>query len=534
MKILKTLVKKQMLELNKFYFMDAKTGKRRSKGSTIGVISVFVVLFAIIGFMFFEVGAMLVKPLYQSGLTWLYFVIMMGVSILMGVFGSVFNTYASLYKVKDNDLLLAMPIPTRYILFARLLGVYLMGLLYSALVFVPTLIAYFVYCYPSFANVVLSIWLAVLVTIFVFSLSAILGYFVAKISSKLKNKSIVTVIVSLVFFAIYYVFYFYAGEMIGSMVANGEVVAGNIKAYAYPIYALGKMVDGDWLSILLTTGIILAIFAVVCIVLSKSFLKIVTSNRGEKLSKTKDKVIRKKSVSASLLGREFKHFFSSAAYMLNCGFGTFFLLAGIVFVAIKFESFGFYAEQMNLIVNNISPLMVLAAVMMLSSMNDLTAPSISIEGKNLWIVQSLPVSMWQVIKAKIGMHLILTLPLSLVVGAMMSIAFKIGVLEMILVLVSIAAFVVLQAGYGMLLNLKFPNLKWQSESIAVKQGISVFLAIFGVWGYIAVLAVMFYFLINVVSSTIFIAIVLALNVVLSVWIYHYLKTKGAKILERLE
>ena len=53
-----------------------------------------------------------------------------------------FNTYAGLYLPKDNDLLLSMPIPVSVLVAARLLGVYLMGLLYSAIVILPAIIVY--------------------------------------------------------------------------------------------------------------------------------------------------------------------------------------------------------------------------------------------------------------------------------------------------------------------------------------------------------------------------------------------------------
>ena len=43
-----------------------------------------------------------------------------------------------------------------------------------------------------------------------------------------------------------------------------------------------------------------------------------------------------------------------------------------------------------------------------ASMNDMTAPSVSLEGKSLWLMQSLPVTPWQVLKAKLSMQIILT------------------------------------------------------------------------------------------------------------------------------
>lgn len=64
------------------------------------------------------------------------------ISVLLGAFGSVFNTYAGVYLPKDNDLLLSMPIPVSALVGARLAGVYLMGFLYSAVVILPAVLVY--------------------------------------------------------------------------------------------------------------------------------------------------------------------------------------------------------------------------------------------------------------------------------------------------------------------------------------------------------------------------------------------------------
>ena len=42
-----------------------------------------------------------------------------------------------------------------------------------------------------------------------------------------------------------------------------------------------------------------------------------------------------------------------------------------------------------------APLLLAGAICMLASMNDITAPSVSLEGKSLWLLQSLPVTPWQ-------------------------------------------------------------------------------------------------------------------------------------------
>ena len=58
--------------------------------------------------------------------------------------------------------------------------------------------------------------------------------------------------------------------------------------------------------------------------------------------------------------------------------------------------------------NFLVPLLLIAAVCLLASMNDMAAPSVSLEGKSLWLAQSLPVKPWQVLRAKLAVHLTLT------------------------------------------------------------------------------------------------------------------------------
>ena len=141
--MVKLLLKKQLSEIFRSYFYDAKKNKPRSKASTVSLIVLYVLLMVgVIGGMFtlFSIG--LCAPLHEAGLDWLYFTLFALVGVLMGVFGSVFNTFSGLYQAKDNDLLLSLPIPVRAILASRLLGVYLMGLMFSGVILLPCVIVY--------------------------------------------------------------------------------------------------------------------------------------------------------------------------------------------------------------------------------------------------------------------------------------------------------------------------------------------------------------------------------------------------------
>ena len=174
--MLKVLLKKQLGEIFRSYFYDAKKNRARSKAATAAYIVLFVgLMVGVLGGMFTYLSLAICRPLMAVGMDWLYFALLGGLSVLLGVFGSVFNTFSSLYLAKDNDLLLSMPIPVPVIMASRLLSVYLMGLMYSGVILLPAVIVYWIVGSASVGAIVGSLLLLVLVSIFVLTLSCALG-----------------------------------------------------------------------------------------------------------------------------------------------------------------------------------------------------------------------------------------------------------------------------------------------------------------------------------------------------------------------
>ena len=275
--MLKILLKKQLLEINRGFFYDQKKGRRRSRASSAAMIIAYILLMVgILGGMFTFLASQLCTPLVQAGMGWLYFTLCSLVAVALGVFGSVFNTYAGLYLAKDNDLLLSLPIPVRLVLAARMLGVYLMGLMYSGVVLIPAIAVYFCTVAQTAASVLGCVLLLVLITIFVLFLSCLLGWVVAKISLKLKNRSFAAVFLSLVLFGAYYFVGFKAQTWIRELVENAAVYGAAIRGRVYPLYLLGRVGEGDGFAMLVVSAVVLGLFALTCIVLARSFLRIAT------------------------------------------------------------------------------------------------------------------------------------------------------------------------------------------------------------------------------------------------------------------
>ena len=58
------------------------------------------------------------------------------------------------------------------------------------------------------------------------------------------------------------------------------------------------------------------------------------------------------------------------------------------------------------------PIFAVAIICMMISMNQISAPSISLEGKNIWILQSLPIDTKEILNAKLNLHTALNAPVA--------------------------------------------------------------------------------------------------------------------------
>lgn len=534
--MIKILLKKQLSEIFRGYLYNQKKNKARSKAAVAAYIVMFVILMVVVlGGLFTFLAVSLCGPIAAAGADWLYFSIVGLIAIALGAFGSVFNTYSGLYLSKDNDLLLSMPIMPSTIMVSRLLGVYLMGLMYSGIVMIPAVIVYLAVVSFSIKSIIGGILLTFLVSVFVLTLSAALGWVVAKISLKLKNKSFIAVLASLVFVALYYVVYFKAQEIISDLTANALMYGDKIKDTAYPLYMFGKAGTGDAVALLIVAAVVAVLFAAMWKLLSGSFMKIATAVPGGKKKQYKSGKMQKGSIKSALLKKEFARFTGSPSYMLNCGFGILLLPVFGVFMIIKGrEMFGIFTEALGL--GNDAVLYLAAAIVcFISTMNDMAAPSVSLEGKSLWILQSAPISPWQAIKAKILLQIILTgVPATLCMFCLLA-AFPFSAVQFVLSLMIVLSCTVFLSLLSLFFGLKFPNTNWTSEIIPVKQGAAVMLSLLlgfvfaaavGVGGFI--LTVMCKFTFELTAC-----LAVAFTAALSLVLYFWLKKRGSEIFAAL-
>ena len=97
---------------------------------------------------------------------------------------------------------------------------------------------------------------------------------VAQISRKLRNKSLITVLISLIFIGAYYFFYAKAQSLMQDLIANADSYGAKIRGAAYPLYLLGRMGVGDPVALLVwIAGTALVLFLTLYII-ARGFIRL--------------------------------------------------------------------------------------------------------------------------------------------------------------------------------------------------------------------------------------------------------------------
>lgn len=532
--MIKVLLKKQLKETASFLFTDRKNRCRKSAAK----IAFFALLMAFIGlslgvtfYMFFRELAF---ALSGTGAKWFYFTTVGLVTIFIGTIGNVFNVNSALYLAKDNEFLLAMPIKPSAILFARIAGIWVYSLLYELIVFLPALIAWQVVASFSAVTFLMQICVLFLISLFVMALSLGLGYIVAKISVKLKNKSVVSVIVSVAFIVVFYYFYFRATTLLNEFLANASEISGKFKAI-YPLYALGFAAVGDGLSLLAVFGINSALFTLCYFILAKSFAKIAIDKKSG-VKAEKNKGYRSIGLNRALIKREAKRFVSSSTYMLNGGIGVLFIpaafVAAVIYSGDIIQLSAALSAETGILGN---PLALVVALLfgVTSTMIAISAPSVSLEGKGLWIIRSLPVPAKKVIGAKFAFHaLVAGIPMAIFAAATV-IALKIPLLPAMLAVAFPVIAVMFVDATGLYLDVKSPNLNWTSQNVPIKQNSSVMVISLGGMGVFAVFCALFFAVKGFMSPTAYLAALTAVLAAACAFMTYRLFGKGVKAFETL-
>ncbi|MBQ6430898.1 MAG: hypothetical protein IJJ99_03360 [Oscillospiraceae bacterium] len=521
----------------------SRTTARRKNGK--GMLVLFAVLMVycggVFGFLFYHMFGFMaetIAPVQQYH--WFYFAMIGLSSFGISFFFTAFTAKSELFEATDNELLLSMPIPPRTILLSRMAILLGIEYLISLLVMVPAGIAWFAKAGLNVAQLALYIVGSVFLPLIAASVACLVGWLLARLTARARNKTLVTMIFSLVFLAIYFFVYFNAQKYITLLMQHYQSVADGMMNWGFLFCWYGKgIAEPNWLLFLLVAALALAVFAAAFGLLGKGFLK-VSSSENLKKRKTGELELRSGKLSSALLRKEFKRFTSSALYMLNCGLGLILAVVAAVALVIKADAVRDLLTQVRVLglpLTDLDFALILALLTSLfCSMNVLTAPSISLEGKNLWILRSSPIPANAILAAKLKLHVYLCAGPTLCLSAAAGIVLRADVPGWIILLLVPQMFVLLSGTFGLMMNLCFPKLDWVNEAVPIKQSASVLLTMLPMMAYTAAVTIGFVVLVLMKQSlpaTTFLLIALGVAVVWLLFSVLWLWKSGAKRFEKL-
>ncbi len=461
-------------------------GLRRSGTGKPGRFVLMGILYAFVAVMLLGYCYMLAMGLGVLGLARLIPLYALTISSLVTIFFTFLKANGSLFGCRDHELITALPVPTWTVITSRFAVLYLFNFVFSLGVMGVMGAAYIPYAAGPLPWIfwVGGILLGSLIPTTVASIAAAL---VAAVSSRFRYSNAVYILLTLVMVMGILVFSFRLGGMdesqlnAGTIAALGDQLALVLTRLYPPAAWFGAAVcESDAAAFGAFAGSSILLYLVFAAVLSVFYQKIqdgLTARRTTRAYKMGR--LKGRSALGALYHKEWKSFTSSAVYVTNMGVGV--LMSVAAAAAVCFlgpDSIMGSLEGLAGAEAYIGRILLYLPVVILP-MSNTACVSLSLEGRQLWIIQSAPVALRDIFLSKILVNMTIGLP-----GAALSCLFLfIGLgtepADAAAIFLLSASAVCLTSVSGVWINLKFPRYQWENQTQIVKQSAASMCGILG-------------------------------------------------------
>lgn len=275
------LLKMELLESFSWAYRDRKTGEKRAAWMTIFFLTLYALAFSWLMFTFYKMGKALCLPMIAQDLEWLFFVLMGLLSIQVVGLTNTFHAYSALKRLKEESALPDSKKAIGSMLLAKFAGTYVMGLFYSLVFMIPGVIVHLQFARPNFIGFIFTLFVPVLSGLLTLVISMLLAWLVYVISSKIRNKNLLTVFLSVCLTVGYYVLYERSQTIFEMVLDNASQVALWTKRLAYPFYQMGLGAQGSILPMVIFCGLVFLIVSMAGFLLWVFYRKDVLKRKAE-------------------------------------------------------------------------------------------------------------------------------------------------------------------------------------------------------------------------------------------------------------
>ncbi len=473
---------------NLFGINEMRYTKDKKKKATFALLAVAYLLVTLMvagyigsmtyAFHFLELGEII--PMY------LYTIISLVMLVL-----SFFKAGSVLFSMKSYDIMVSLPVNKSAILISRFVTMYVTNLLFALVVMLPGLAVHIYFAKPGLSFYLISIPVVLFAPLLPLTVSSILGALIKGISSRMKRKSLVEVLLTMTLVII---------VMIGSISMGEQAETTDIEVIkellSLVTVELGKIfppalwyhnaLSGNLLQLLLLLFLPALIFFAFVWILSKKFQEICTGlNATYAKNNYKLENLKADHVLMSLFKKEMKLYFSSSLYVTNTiiGYILALLLAGFIGV-MGVDALAEFLEASAFVplLRQILPFILTMPLCMTGA----SSCAISMEGKTFWQLQVLPIRAKDVYNGKLLWNLALATPFYLVSVVLLIFGARPDLMTALHYILIPLVYLLFTIVLGLASNLRFPVFNWDNEARVVKQSAAVLVSM--LVGIIAVLA----------------------------------------------
>ena len=492
-----------------------------------------IILGALILLLFSGVINSLLFSLFNNTNYYYFYPIILSISVSsLTFFSAIYRTKGTMFSLKDKDNLTPLPIKKGTIVATKIVLVYLEELIFSAFIFLPCL---FLYSTNDYAFIFYGLVLMLTLPMISLLLAFIVGFILQLLTIRFNW---------LRYFgtAIYFIFivamcttsvWFNSGNStnidVSGMQNYQETFPFN---FLYSIY-----VEHSILTLFIYLLCAVVSFGLVILLYASCYDKFYEAmNYVGKKPKFKKENIKTGNSFLTIVKNDLKHLANEQMFLISAILPGF--LAGFLLIILNYSlvssisEVGASKEEVEQVILMVRNCLLFSAYFFLG-MAAYTSLSITLEGKNFWIIKTLPIKTKTYLGAKLLENQVLEGPIMFILSIILIMLNNYDISLSIFLIIGAQVFIFSMGCLGLLANLKYPRLVWSNYKQVKNSAANTLTCLLGmlIGLIVSVSGVVLYILINL---TLAIAVASAIIIVLALVLFFLLKTKGPRLYAKIE
>ena len=517
MQNLKILLKYDLLKL-----LNIFRGKKREKSIYVGIFALVLSGLGILALYTIQAWSMF-QGLAPLGLAKVCLFHGFMVAIILLFVLAIMRSVAT-KKQGDSELLMSLPLRKSEIVLSKTFSKYAMDFAFSFALILPFFVLYQIYEGFDILQLLSTLVLVFILPLFSVGVSYVFSFIITRVFNRSKYsdmlKSLTATILMIVVLALLF---------------TKTFGYGTVNPLGLAEYFADRPITSQLMYFALNEGFLPKVYILLlCIIPFAIGLMLYAKNFGRDFvgyASTSNtlKFTEKKSGLFGLLRKEASFYFSSPAYVSNT------LIGPLLILAFGFMIGVFGGEKVLGVIGDQALIVGLVGVIIcaLSSTTMISCSSISLEGKQFWILKSSPINVKVVFLAKTLLNFFIIIIPSIIAITVLSIALKFSVLDFVMLLILALIFALIVSAGGLLLNLVYPKMNWENETQPIKQGLASLLTMLGGM-MLSLIPVVIYLIFTGLTPQIVLSICLVFYAIVAVAIALTLHYKGEKLFAKIE